>query len=54
MISGEHMQFRGFLSSWWMFLLAGIMAILIALIIVGYQAIASARTNPVTSLRSEW
>ena len=39
--------------SWWMFLIAGILAILIALITVSYQAIKAAVANPVNGLRSE-
>lgn len=39
--------------SWWMFALAGIVAILIALVTVSYQSIKAALTNPVTSLKSE-
>ena len=39
--------------TWWVFALAGIVAILIALITVSFQAIKAAIANPVTSLRSE-
>lgn len=39
--------------SWWIFLLAGLIAILIALITVSFQAIKAAIANPVESLRSE-
>ena len=39
--------------SWWIFLVAGIIAILIALITVSFQAIKAAMANPVKSLRSE-
>ncbi len=39
--------------SWWFFLLAGALAILIALITVSFQAIKSAVANPVKSLRNE-
>jgi ABC-type antimicrobial peptide transport system permease subunit len=39
--------------TWWTFALAGGVSILITLIIVSYQAIKAAITNPVTSLRSE-
>ncbi len=38
---------------WWMFMLAGVGAMLIALLTVSYQAVKSARRNPVKSLRTE-
>jgi putative ABC transport system permease protein len=39
--------------SWWMFVLAGVSALLIALLTVSFQAIKAAVANPVDSLRSE-
>lgn len=39
--------------SWWIFLIAAIVAILIALLTVSYQAIKAAIANPVKSLRTE-
>jgi putative ABC transport system permease protein len=39
--------------SWWIFLVAGVIAILIALITVSFKAIKAAMANPVESLRSE-
>ncbi len=39
--------------SWWVFVLAGIMAAAIAFITIGFQAIKAANTNPVKSLRTE-
>ena len=39
--------------SWWIFVLAGIVAITIALLTVSYQSIRAALTNPVKSLRTE-
>jgi len=38
---------------WWIFLLAGLLAICIAMLTVSYQSIKSALMNPVISLRSE-
>jgi putative ABC transport system permease protein len=39
--------------SWWIFAIAGIVAILIALITISFQAIKAAIANPVKSLRTE-
>jgi putative ABC transport system permease protein len=39
--------------SWWLFPLSGLIAILIAWLTVGFQAMRAAFTNPVTALRSE-
>ncbi|GAA4803255.1 ABC transporter permease [Olivibacter ginsenosidimutans] len=38
---------------WWMFALAGTMALFIALLTVGFQAIKAALANPIESLRNE-
>jgi len=38
---------------WWMFVLAGALAVFIALITVSSQAIRAALTKPVDSLRDE-
>jgi putative ABC transport system permease protein len=38
---------------WWIFALAGLLAILIAIITVSYHAIKAAVANPVRSLRTE-
>lgn len=39
--------------SWWIFIVAGLLAVLIALITVSFQAIKAALANPVKSLRTE-
>jgi len=39
--------------SWWMFVLAGVLAMLIALATISFQAIKAAIANPVKSLRAE-
>ncbi|TAN16888.1 MAG: ABC transporter permease, partial [Chitinophagaceae bacterium] len=39
--------------TWWIFLIAGALALFIALITVGFQAIKAAVANPVNSLRAE-
>jgi putative ABC transport system permease protein len=39
--------------SWWVFLLAGSIAALIAMLTISYQAIRAAVANPVRSLHSE-
>jgi putative ABC transport system permease protein len=39
--------------SWWVFLMAGIMAALIALLTISFQAFKAAFANPVKSLRTE-
>lgn len=38
---------------WWVFALAGILSVMIAILTVSYQAIKAAIANPVKSLRSE-
>jgi putative ABC transport system permease protein len=39
--------------AWWVFPLTGLVALLFAVAIVSTQALRAARSNPVTSLRSE-
>jgi len=39
--------------SWWIFLVAGLLAVLIALATISFQAIKAAVANPVKSLRTE-
>jgi len=39
--------------SWWVFIVAGLAAILIALLTISFQAIKAAVANPVKSLRTE-
>ncbi|MEO6632813.1 MAG: hypothetical protein ABIN13_13855 [Mucilaginibacter sp.] len=38
---------------WWVFLLAGIIALLVAAITISFQSIKASLANPVKSLRSE-
>lgn len=38
---------------WWLFVLAGLTAVAIAFLTVGFQSVRAARANPVQSLRSE-
>ena len=38
---------------WWGFAFAGVLAVLIALVTVGFQALKAAVTSPVKSLRTE-
>ena len=40
-------------SSWWIFPLTGLIALIFALVIVSTQALRAANTNPATSLRNE-
>jgi putative ABC transport system permease protein len=39
--------------SWWMFAVAAVLALLIAIVTVSFQAIRAATSNPVRALRSE-
>ena len=39
--------------SWWVFVLSGGIALLIAILTVGFQAIKAATANPVEALRYE-
>jgi putative ABC transport system permease protein len=39
--------------AWWVYVLAGVAALLVALLTVGYQAMKAAVANPVKSLRTE-
>jgi putative ABC transport system permease protein len=54
---GMHKWLEGFAYriniDWWIFILAGALAILIALLTVSFQAIRAAIANPVKSLRTE-
>jgi ABC-type antimicrobial peptide transport system permease subunit len=38
---------------WWTFLIAGVLALLIALLTISYQAFKAATANPVKGLRAE-
>jgi ABC-type antimicrobial peptide transport system permease subunit len=48
----QNYQYRAEIS-WWIFVAAGVGALLITLVTVSYQSIRAARSNPVKSLRSE-
>jgi len=39
--------------SWWMFVLAGVAALVITFLTIGFQTIKTALNNPVKSLRAE-
>ncbi|MCB0436825.1 MAG: ABC transporter permease, partial [Mangrovimonas sp.] len=39
--------------SWWIFIVAGLLAMIIAVATISFQAIKAALTNPVKSLRTE-
>lgn len=39
--------------SWWIFALAGLLSLVIALLVIGFQTVRSAIANPTTSLRAE-
>ena len=41
------------LLAWWMFVLAGVLAMMIAIITVSYNGIKAALTNPIKNLRTE-
>lgn len=38
---------------WWVFLLSAVLALIVALVTIGFQAMKAARANPVNSLRTE-
>jgi len=39
--------------AWWMFVLAGVLAMIIAVLTVSYNGIKAALTNPIKNLRTE-
>lgn len=39
--------------SWWIFVLAGLLSLIVALLVIGFQTIRSAIANPTNSLRAE-
>jgi ABC-type antimicrobial peptide transport system permease subunit len=51
-LEGFHYRINIF-SAWWIFVLAGIGALGIALFTISFQAVKAALTNPVQSLRTE-
>jgi putative ABC transport system permease protein len=48
----EHFAYRTGIS-WWVFVLAGVLALLVAVFTISFQAIKAALMNPVKSLRAE-
>jgi ABC-type antimicrobial peptide transport system permease subunit len=48
----ENFAYR-ILLEWWMFLLAGVLMITVAVVVVSLQAMKAAMANPVKNLRSE-
>ena len=38
---------------WWMFAVSGLLALVIALLTIGFHALRAAHANPVNALRSE-
>jgi putative ABC transport system permease protein len=38
---------------WWIYMMGGVAAIVIALLTVGFQTVRAARANPVNSLKAE-
>ena len=48
----QNYEFR-IVISWWIFIIAGIMALLIASLTIGFQTIKAALANPVKNLRTE-
>jgi putative ABC transport system permease protein len=48
----EHFAYRTSLG-WWVFVTGGILALLITLLTVSFQAVRAALTNPVETLRYE-
>jgi putative ABC transport system permease protein len=39
--------------SWWIFIIAGIIAALVAFVTISFQALKAANANPVKNLRTE-
>ena len=48
----QHFAYR-ITISWWMFALAGLVAVVIAFVTISFQSVKAAMANPVKSLRSE-
>ena len=52
-ISAKLRAYRDCPISWWVFLVAGSLALIVALATIGFQSIKAALMNPVKSLRNE-
>ena len=52
-VSGEFMFAYRINIGWWVFVVAGLAAVMVAMLTISFQAIKAAVSNPVNSLRTE-